>query len=332
MQIRLVPVDAVFLRFPRVVRDVAARLGKQVDLQLIGNETELDRAIVDAIGDPLVHLVRNSLDHGLETPEERLAAGKPAAGTLTLAARHSGGSIVITVTDDGRGVDPARVARVAAERGLIDPARVTDVGVEDAIELLFAPGFSTADEVGDLSGRGVGLDAVRARLRELGGEITVLSVPGVGTESEIRLPLTLAVVSALLVEVGGRPFGIPVQQVERTLPVAGAAIRSAGPGRILACDGQELPLVSASVLLGGAGGGPEEQIVVVRGATGSVALCVARIVGEVELVTRPLPAGTVATGAVTGAAALSSGGLVLIADGDALAAAADDGPAQELAA
>ena len=175
MQIRMIPVEAVFLRFPRLVRDLSSRLEKKVDLQLSGQDTELDRTVVDALGDPLVHLVRNALDHGLESPEERVAAGKEPTGTLEISARHAGGSVLITVSDDGHGVDPARVARKAAERGLIAADAVDSIDTKGALELLFAPGFSTAEEMSDVSGRGVGMDAVRTTIRELGGEVLLQS-------------------------------------------------------------------------------------------------------------------------------------------------------------
>ena len=324
MQIRMIPVDAVFMRFPRLVRDVASRLEKQVELEVVGKETELDRTVVDAIGDPLVHLIRNSLDHGLERPEERIAAGKPPTGTLTIAARHAGGSIVITVKDDGHGIDPAKFAAVAVKRGLITPDQAALVDVKQAIELLFAPGFSTAEEVGDLSGRGVGMDAVREKLRELGGEVTVTSVPGEGTENEIRLPLTLAIVSALLIEAGGRPFGIPLQRVERTMLLEGSTIRSVAGQKMLLLDDEALPLVSASAVFAGAAGmtdEPDTHVVIVRGQDRNLALSVSRLVGQVELVTRPLPAGSANSGPVSGAAVLSSGDIVLIADCDAMSQA-----------
>src|SRR4051794_14202293 len=168
MQVRMIPVEAVFLRFPRLVRDLSSKLDKKVDLQLSGSDTELDRTVVDALGDPLVHLVRNALDHGLESPEAREAAGKPATGTLEISARHAGGSVLITVRDDGRGVNPAIVARKAAERGLIPADAVDSVDLQRAVELLFTPGFSTAEVTSDVSGRGVGMDAVRATISELG--------------------------------------------------------------------------------------------------------------------------------------------------------------------
>ncbi|HYB23564.1 MAG TPA: chemotaxis protein CheA, partial [Solirubrobacteraceae bacterium] len=206
MQVRMIPVEAVFLRFPRLVRDLSAKLDKKVDLRLAGSETELDRTVVDALGDPLVHLVRNSLDHGLEGAKEREAAGKPPTGTLEIAARHAGGSVLISVRDDGRGIDPLRVASKALERGLITEEERDAVDVTQAIELLFSAGFSTAEQMSDISGRGVGLDAVRTTIRSLGGEVLVQSEQGVGTTTQIRLPLTLAIVATLLVETQGQPY------------------------------------------------------------------------------------------------------------------------------
>jgi two-component system chemotaxis sensor kinase CheA len=321
MQIRMIPVEAVFLRFPRLVRDVAAKLGKQVDLQLVGKETELDRTVVDAIGDPLVHLIRNALDHGLESPAERVKAGKPPTGSLTISARHAGGTIAISVRDDGHGIDPQRVARVAVQRGLITADQVPAVDARAAIELLFTPGFSTAETVDDLSGRGVGMDAVRDRIRELGGEVVVTTTPGEGTEAEIRLPLTLAIMSALLIEAGEQPFGIPLGRVERTMRIDDHPIRSVAGARMLVLPDEALPLHSAADVFGAAAGGhPDDDthVVIIRGQERNVALSVSRLVGQRELVTRPLPANVAHERAVSGAAVLSSGDIVLLADCDAI--------------
>jgi two-component system chemotaxis sensor kinase CheA len=324
MQIRMIPIEAVFMRFPRLVRDVASKLDKQVELELVGKETELDRTVVDAIGDPLVHLIRNSLDHGLESPEDRIAAGKAPTGRLTISARHAGASIAITVKDDGRGIDPQTVAAVAVARGLITREQAQLIDMRGAIELLFAPGFSTAAEVGALSGRGVGMDAVREKIRELGGEVTVTSVQGEGTVNEIRLPLTLAIMSALLVEAGGRPFGIPLQRVERTMRLDDNPVRSVAGRKMLVLKDEALPLrravdvfgVAAGGLDGGAGS--DSHVVIVRGQEGSIALSVSKLVGQRELVTRPLPANVAQKAAISGAAVLSDGEIVLLADCDAL--------------
>jgi two-component system chemotaxis sensor kinase CheA len=324
MQIRMIPVDAVFTRFPRLVRDVATRLGKQVELDLVGKDTELDRTVVDAIGDPLVHLIRNALDHGLESPADRVAAGKPPIGKLTIAARHAGGSIAITVSDDGHGVDPQKVAAVAVARGLITREQAQLVDMRAAIELLFAPGFSTAAEVGDLSGRGVGMDAVRDKVRELGGEVTVTSVQGEGTVNEIRLPLTLAIMSALVVEAGGQPFGIPLARVERTMRIDDHPIRSVAGAKMLVLKDEALPLRRGVDVFGGSAGNAADakaldtHVVIVRGQEGAVALSVSKLIGQRELVTRPLPANVGQEAAVSGAAVLSNGDIVLLADCDAL--------------
>jgi two-component system chemotaxis sensor kinase CheA len=324
MQIRMIPVDAVFTRFPRLVRDVATRLGKQVELDLVGKETELDRTVVDAIGDPLVHLIRNALDHGLESPADRVAAGKAPIGKLTIAARHAGGSIAITVSDDGHGIDPQKVATVAVARGLVTREQAQLIDMRAAIELLFTPGFSTADAVGDLSGRGVGMDAVREKVRELGGEVTVTSVQGEGTTNEIRLPLTLAIMSALVVEVGGQPFGIPLARVERTMRIDDHPVRSVAGAKMLVLKDEALPLRRGVDVFGGSAGDvtnppePDTHVVIVRGQEGAVALSVSKLIGQRELVTRPLPQNVGQEAAVSGAAVLSNGDIVLLADCDAL--------------
>ena len=289
MQVRMIPVEAVFLRFPRLVRDLSTKLGKQVELELVGKDTELDRTVVDALGDPLVHLIRNSLDHGLEGPEERQKAGKPATGTLHLSARHAGGNVVIEVRDDGRGINPVKVAEKAAERGLIAADAVETTDMAKAIELLFHPGFSTADVTSDISGRGVGMDAVRTTIRELGGEVLMTSEQGQGTVAQIRLPLTLAIMAALLVEADGRPFAIPLDRIERTVRLADHTVRSVAGSRMLVMRDGVLPIVDASERFGGSATPEAEYAVVVRGATGSLAVTVGTLFGQRELVTRPLP-------------------------------------------
>ncbi|PTL59161.1 chemotaxis protein CheA [Paraconexibacter algicola] len=327
MQIRMIPVEAVFLRFPRLVRDVSSKLGKQVDLDIVGQETELDRTVVDALGDPMVHLIRNALDHGLEGPDERVAAGKPATGTLSITARHAGGSIVIAVSDDGRGIDPQKVGARAVQRGLITAEQAATLDVAGAIELLFAPGFSTAETVGDLSGRGVGMDAVRTKIRALGGEVVLTAVPGQGTSAEIRLPLTLAIMSALLVDCDGLPYGIPLGRVERTMRVQDGIVRSVTGRRMLVLEEEAIPLLRGREVFGHKGDqaadAPEDQhIVLIRAGDRLVALSVGHLIGQTELVTRPLPPGVADAAAVSGAAVLSSGQIVLLADCDALADAA----------
>jgi two-component system chemotaxis sensor kinase CheA len=319
MQVRMIPVEVVFLRFPRLVRDLSTKLGKQVELKLVGSDTELDRTVVDALGDPLVHLVRNALDHGLESPEARTAAGKRATGTLEIAARHAGGSVVIEVSDDGAGVEPYAVARKAVERGLIDEVAAADIDMRGALELLFTPGFSTAETTSDISGRGVGMDAVRAKIRELGGEVVLDSLPGRGTRAEIRLPLTLAIVSALQIEIAEAPFAIPLDRIERTLRLSEQTVRSAAGRAMLVLEDGVLPLLD-----GGRAFGREDTdhryVVIVRAQERRLALTVADLVGQRELVTRPLPAIVSDGEPVSGGAALADGRIALIVDCDALAA------------
>jgi two-component system, chemotaxis family, sensor kinase CheA len=318
MQVRMIPVEAVFLRFPRLVRDLSTKLGKQVDLQLVGKDTELDRTVVDALGDPLVHLVRNSLDHGLEGPEERVAAGKPATGVLEISAQHAGGNVIITVRDDGRGVDAQRVAVKAAERGLIAQEAIDAIDSQRAVELLFSAGFSTAEVTSDISGRGVGMDAVRAAIRGLGGEVLMSSELGQGTSAQIRLPLTLAIMAALIVEADGRPFAIPLDRIERTVRISDQAVRSVAGRRMLVLSDGVLQIVDASERYGGPAMSDAEYAVVVRGGNERFALTVSKLVGQHELVTRPLPPEVAEGAALSGAAVLSDGQIALIIDCDAV--------------
>jgi two-component system chemotaxis sensor kinase CheA len=316
MQVRMIPVEAVLLRFPRLVRDLSVKLSKQVELELIGKDTELDRSVVDSLGDPLVHLIRNSLDHGLEGVAEREAAGKPATGKLTIEARHAGGNVVISVKDDGRGIDAERVAMKARERGLIGDE---PIDLARATELLFHPGFSTSDTTSDISGRGVGMDAVRVAIRELGGEVTMTSVPGQGTCSEIRLPLTLAIMTALIVQADGRPFAIPLDRIERTVRTADHPVRSVAGRHMLVLNDGVLPLVDAAQLFGGSPASDAAYAVVVRGNGERLAFAVSVMDGQRELVTRPLPPEVSEGSALSGAAVLSDGQIALIVDCDAVA-------------
>jgi two-component system chemotaxis sensor kinase CheA len=327
MQVRMIPVEVVFLRFPRLVRDLSGKLGKEVKLNLVGSETELDRTVVDALGDPLVHLVRNSLDHGLEPVQERLAAGKPEVGTLEIAARHAGGSVVIEVRDDGRGIDPEAVARKALERGLIDAQTAAEINMKSAVELLFAAGFSTADTTSDISGRGVGMDVVRSKIRELGGEVLVESVHGEGTLAQIRLPLTLAIVSALHVDVAGGPYAVPLDRVERTLRLSEQNVRSVAGRKMLVLDDGVLQLLEGATVFGRQNLYPPAQhefVVIVRAQEQRLALAVDDLIGQRELVTRPLPPVVSSGEPVSGGAALADGRIALIVDCDALAALARD--------
>jgi len=318
MQVRMIPVDVVFMRFPRLVRDLQEKLGKELELDLVGRETELDRSVVDALGDPLMHLVRNSLDHGLEPPEEREDHGKPRVGKLTISARHAGGSVVIEVKDDGRGIDPATVARKALEHGLIDADTAASLDMRGAVELLFTPGFSTRDTINELSGRGVGLDVVRTAIRSLGGDVFAESVLGQGTTAQIRLPLTLAIVAALEVDIAGAPFAIPIDHVDRTLTIENQNIRNMAGHRVLALDDGVLPLLQGSRVFGLPQKTQDDLIVIVRAGNRRVGLTVNDVVGQRELVTRPMPPRISDGQPISGGAVLANGTIALIVDCDAL--------------
>ncbi|MBV8218911.1 MAG: chemotaxis protein CheA, partial [Solirubrobacterales bacterium] len=323
MQVRMIPVDVVFLRFPRLIRDLSTKLGKEVKLELVGSETELDRTVVDALGDPLVHLVRNALDHGLERPEDRLAAGKSRQGTIQIAARHAGGSVVIEVRDDGNGIDPHSIARKALALGMIDEDAAAEIDMRGAVELLFTSGFSTAKTTSDISGRGVGMDAVREKIRQLGGEVVIDSTPGAGTLAQIRLPLTLAIVSALQVDVSGAPFAIPLDRIERTLRLSEQTVRSVAGKPMLVLEDGVLPLLDGAEVFGGAADeivAKHEFVVIIRTQDRRLALAVDDLVGQRELVTRPLPEIVSDGEPVSGGAALADGRIALIVDCDALAA------------
>jgi two-component system, chemotaxis family, sensor kinase CheA len=319
MQVRMIPVDIVFMRFPRLVRDLSSKLGKEVELQLVGRDTELDRTVVDALGDPLVHLVRNAMDHGVEHPDDRVAAGKPRVGTVEIAARHAGGSVVIEVKDDGAGINPAAVARKAVGKGLIDEDAAATVDMRGAVELLFSAGFSMAEQASDISGRGVGMDVVRTKIRELGGEVVMDSEPGRGTTAQIRLPLTLAIVAALQVDVAGAPFAIPLDRVERTLRLTPSMVRSVAGRRMLVLEDGVLPLLEGARTFKRPSQSEHELVVIIRGADRRIGLAVDELVGQRELVTRPLPSVVSSGEPVSGGAVLADGRISLIVDCDALA-------------
>jgi two-component system chemotaxis sensor kinase CheA len=348
-RVRMVPVESVFLRFPRLVRDLAQRLGKQVELRLEGADTELDRTVVDALGDPLVHLVRNALDHGLETPAERIAAGKPPTGVLELSARHAGGHVVIAVRDDGRGIDSIAIGHEAVARGFLDVDAAAALDQAATAELLFAPGFSTAPSTTDVSGRGVGMDAVRESVLALGGEVTLSSTAGQGTRAQLRLPLTLASIGALLVTVDGLPYAIPLDRVVRTVRLDGLPLRTVCGAPLLPLDGELLPLLDGAEALGiGVEISPSGQrerrptevspsgqrerrptgdvtaerhyAVVVSAGDRRVALAVSALAGQRELVTRRLPRAVSQRAAAAGGAVLPDGGIALVVDCDLLTA------------
>uniref|UniRef100_UPI00289878C5 chemotaxis protein CheA n=1 Tax=Stenotrophomonas sp. TaxID=69392 RepID=UPI00289878C5 len=312
--VRMLPVDAVFRRFPRLVRDLSSRLGKQVRLRTVGEGTELDKGLIEKIADPLVHLVRNSIDHGLEMPDVRRGAGKDETGTITLAASHQGGHIVIEVSDDGRGLDRTKILAKATERGLAVPDNPTDSQVWD---LIFQPGFSTADAVTDLSGRGVGMDVVRRNIQALGGEVQIESSLGAGTRTLIRLPLTLAILDGMTVAVAGETLILPLAYVLEALQPQPEDIRSmAGEGRVLRVRGEYLPILSLTEYYGYGNrrANSESLVVVVEGDGQKIALEVDELVGQQQVVVKNIENNYRRIGGVSGATILGDGRVALIVD------------------
>jgi len=311
--VRMLPVDAVFRRFPRLVRDLSARLGKQVRLRTVGEGTELDKGLIERIADPLVHLVRNSIDHGLEMPDVRAQAGKDETGTITLAASHQGGHIVIEVSDDGRGLNRERILAKAAERGLAVPENPTDAHVWD---LIFQPGFSTADAVTDLSGRGVGMDVVRRNIQALGGEVQLESAAGQGTRVVIRLPLTLAILDGMAVSVGDETLILPLTYVLEALqPVAEDVRTVAGDGRVLRVRGEYLPMVALNDYYRYGDARADEPLVVVVEADGQkLALEVDELIGQQQVVVKNLENNYRRIDGISGATILGDGRVALIVD------------------
>lgn len=307
--LRMVPIGATFNRFHRVVREVSATLGKSVDLVVTGGDTEVDKTLAEQIGDPLTHLVRNALDHGIEPPEERAARGKPAVATLHMDARHDSGSIVVTITDDGTGIDRAKVLTKAVERGLVDPAAtLTDAEV---LRLVFEPGFSTAAQVSDLSGRGVGMDVVKRNVSALRGSIDVTSTPGAGTTMTIRLPLTLAIIDGFMVGVDDATVVVPLDRVSECLELP-----AEGRHRdYIALRGEILPLIRSRTLLSLDTPVPRRQSVVVVESHGVRAgLVVDTLRGEFQTVIKPLGDVFAQAEFIGGATILGNGEVALILD------------------
>ncbi len=291
MRLRMVAVGGVFRKHVRTVRDLAAQLGKRARLVLVGDDTELDKLLVEALDEPLMHLVRNAVDHGLEPPEARAAAGKPPEGVIRLAASHRGNQVEIRITDDGRGMDPARLRAKAVDKGLISPAEAEAMEDRAALELIFRAGFSTAAQVSHVSGRGVGMDVVRQTIvSRLKGTIDVESTPGQGSAFVLRLPLTLAIIQVLLARAGGETFAIPLDAVVRVLVVAPADIRLVGDREVVEVRGKHVPLIRLEHVLELEGHEHDEQIEVILTEHGGTTfgLVVDQLLGKKEIVIKSL--------------------------------------------
>jgi len=315
MSIRMMPMSFAFSRFPRVVRDVAAKLGKEVDLHTIGEGTELDKGLIERIVDPLTHLVRNSLDHGLESPEERVAKGKVRKGTITLRAYHQGGAIVIEVSDDGRGLRRDKILSKAKERGMAVSDSMTD---QEIWSLIFEAGFSTADVVTDVSGRGVGMDVVRRNIQEMGGRVEIESTADVGTRISIKLPLTLAILDGMSVRVGREIFIIPLGYISESLqPKAEAMSTIAGKGNVVSVRGDYLPVVSLADIVGIEGDVQNYQqgiLVILESEGGKTALFVDDLVGQHQVVIKSLESNYRKVAGVSGATIMGDGRVAMILD------------------
>ncbi|MBT1074283.1 chemotaxis protein CheA [Geobacter grbiciae] len=317
LKMRMIPVEKVFKKFPRIVRNLARDLGKEVDLLVFGEETELDRSVVDEIGDPLIHLIRNAMDHGLETPDERMAAGKPRKGTLILSAAHEGNQIVISIKDDGKGIDPERIARKAKEKGLVTDEQLAAMGQREILDLIFLPGFSTKEKATDLSGRGVGMDVVRTNIKKLNGIIDIRSELGQGSEFILKLPLTLAIIQSLLVEVEDETYSIPLAAVLETLRVEEREFHTIGGQEVLKLRDSVLPLMRLQKIFNVA---PSERsrvacyVVVVGVAEKRVGLVVSRLLGQQEVAIKSLGKYLANLPGIAGSTILGDGRVTLIID------------------
>ncbi|MCM4076058.1 chemotaxis protein CheA [Paractinoplanes hotanensis] len=314
MDVRMLPLSVAFSRFPRLIRDLSRRLGKTVELVTEGEDTMADKDVIEALGDPLVHLVRNSLDHGIETSADRRAAGKPPAARITLTAVADGDAVIVEIADDGRGIDPGTVKRKAYEKGLISEEELETLTDSDAVDLVFRPGFSTADQVSDLSGRGVGMDAVRASVEKLGGAVTMRSQLGRGTSTRLRLPLSMAVTQVMVVSVAGQRFGIPVDLVVETVRVPSAEL-----GRVLHQDvvvlrGEVVPVIDLARALDmpwTPDPAADRAILIVSMHGQRVGLLVEQFHREVDVILKPME-GLLAYADEFSGTALLGDGLVLL--------------------
>ncbi len=319
MSIRMMPMEYVFSRFPRLVRDLAGKLNKQVELTLMGSSTELDKSLIERIIDPLTHLVRNSLDHGIESPENRMAAGKSAVGNLILSAEHQGGNICIEVTDDGAGLNRERILAKALSQGMAVNENMTD---EEVGMLIFAPGFSTAEQVTDVSGRGVGMDVVKRNIQEMGGHVEIKSKQGAGTTIRILLPLTLAILDGMSVKVSGEVFILPLNAVMESLQPREEDLHPlAGGERVLEVRGEYLPLVELWKVFDVQGAKTEATqgiVVILQSAGRRYALLVDQLIGQHQVVVKNLESNYRKVPGISAATILGDGSVALIVDVQAL--------------
>lgn len=325
MKMRMQPIAKVFNKFPRMVRDLARQSNKEIELVITGEETEIDKTVIEEIGDPLVHLVRNSVDHGLETREDRAAAGKNPVGTIRLVAYQEGQHIVISVSDDGKGIDPARIKKSAVEKGLITQAEADNLGVREALNLIFIPGFSTAKVVSNISGRGVGMDVVKTNITKINGTISIDSEVGRGSAMTFRLPLTLAIIQVLTVEAGGEYYGIPLSMVIENIRVRREEIKNVDGKEVINIRDRVFPLVRLGKLVSSrdALDASQWQYIVLLGiGEKNVGIVVDRLQGQEEIVMKSMGEYLKGTAGVAGACINGDGNVILVLDVAGLVAAA----------
>lgn len=316
MKVRMVPVASVFSRFPRLVRDLSRKSGKEVDLVLEGEETELDKSVVEVIGDPLVHLIRNAVDHGIEPESERIAQGKSTKGKVTLRAYHKGNSVAIEIEDDGKGLDPDKLREVAIKKGILSAEEAKLLDDREAMELIFAPGFSSAEKITDISGRGVGMDVVRTNIKNLKGSISIFSEIGKGTRFTLSLPLTLAIIDALMVNVAGEVFAIPLDAVSETTKLEASKLNDINGRKAVTLRGEVLGLIELSELLNL----PQEEhtdvlsVVIIHSNERRLGLVVNKLLERQEIVIKPLGSYLGDIPCISGATIMGDGGVILILD------------------
>ncbi|MDD4602101.1 MAG: chemotaxis protein CheA, partial [Negativicutes bacterium] len=322
MKVRMVPVGQVFNRFPRMVRDLSKELDKEINLIIQGEETELDRTVIDEIGDPLVHLLRNAIDHGIEHPDERQAKGKNPVGEIRLVSCHEGNNVIIMVEDDGKGIDADVVKRKAVEKNLITQAEADKMDNNEAVRLVFLPGFSTADTVTDVSGRGVGMDAVKNKIESLGGMVDVETKINAGSRFKIRLPLTLAIIQALLIKVTEEIYAIPLGSIDSTISITQSDIKTIQNQEVILLRGQIIPIIRLSEVLGSQQGSDKMQdelfIVIVHFGDNKAGIVVDNLIGQQEIVIKSLGKLLAGIKVIAGATILGNGQVALILDVSAL--------------
>lgn len=321
MKVRMMPIESVVSKFPRLIRDLNKKLNKKMELFMTGEETELDRTVIDEIGDPLMHLLRNAADHGLESNEERVRVGKPEVGSIFLDAYQDGNNVVIDVRDDGSGIDVEKVKKKAVEKGTVTEEQAANMTDKDAIDLLFRPSFSTAEKISDVSGRGVGLDVVKSKIEGLGGAVEAKSVWGEGTTFSIRLPLTLAIIQALMVELGNETYAIPLESVQTIEDVPCADVKYVQSSEVINLRGAVIPLVRLDEILDVAPRGEQPEsltVVIVSKGEKQAGLVVDNLIGQNEIVIKSIGKYINNNKMISGAAILGDGEIALIIDANTL--------------